>query len=84
MAGAAGLTRLLEGAAFLIDPWHGYRDRLFHFHPQDLPTLLRADALAQLDPDASVRRLDDLWKLSLPARLRSCGWTSRRIFRTTY
>ena len=59
--GAARLARtdrVVAAAAFVEDPWAGYRDHLFHFPPADAAALL---APPRADPHAAVRRLDDLW-----------------------
>ena len=60
--GAARLAnndRAVAAAAFVGDPWAGYRDHLFHFQPHELGGLLTANG--SLDPQAPLRRLDDLW-----------------------
>jgi asparagine synthase (glutamine-hydrolysing) len=56
--------RIVGGAAFLRDPWPGYRDRLYHFHPDELPALMRPDVLEASDPRATPERLDALWRES--------------------
>jgi asparagine synthase (glutamine-hydrolysing) len=79
VAGTAGRTRLSEGAAFLVDPWSGYRDRLFHFHPRELPAFVRADVLAELDPQAPIGRLDALWG-SRPASASTLLWVDEQTY----
>ena len=52
--------RLALAASFVEDPWAGYRDRMFHFQPNEVAGLLRPEVAAKVDPWRPVRRLDDL------------------------
>jgi asparagine synthase (glutamine-hydrolysing) len=52
------------GSHWVADPWGGYRDALFHFPPDRMPSLLREDALDGIDPRAPVADLDGLWRRS--------------------
>ncbi len=57
----AGVKRLRDGAGFVARPWSSYRDRMFHFSPDEVSILLRRDLLAEVDVWGPSRRLDELW-----------------------
>jgi asparagine synthase (glutamine-hydrolysing) len=52
------LGRMEVASSFVSDPWVGYRDRLFHFSPAELPDLLQPGFLESIDPASPVHRLD--------------------------
>jgi asparagine synthase (glutamine-hydrolysing) len=54
------LGRVEAASSFVSDPWIGYRDRLFHFSPEELPDLLQPGFLDGIDPASPVHRLDQL------------------------
>ena len=66
-AGVAGLHRIASAGGAIRDPWGGYRDRMFHFSPEEVATLLRPEVARSVDLAAPVARLDALWQ-------RSHGW----------
>jgi asparagine synthase (glutamine-hydrolysing) len=61
LGGLPGSGRLAAAAAFVRDPWSGYRDRMLHFAPDEVHRLLRPELTAQVDPWRPVHRLDELW-----------------------
>ena len=56
-----GTGRLGAAAGFVRDPWPGYRDRMFHFAPEEVRRLLAPDLAAEVDVGQPARRLDSLW-----------------------
>ena len=54
-----GSERLASAARFVsADPWHSYRDRMFHFQPHEVQGLLSPDLRSLVDASMPVRRLD--------------------------
>ena len=59
-----GSRVLGDGSQWVADPWAGYRDALFHFPPDRVPSLLGPDVLDGIDPTTPADDLDDLWRRS--------------------
>jgi asparagine synthase (glutamine-hydrolysing) len=74
-----GSRRLAGGGRWIRDPWSGYRDGLFHFHPREIEGLLTSEFLEQVRPTAPAERLDALWGMA-PGR----STTPLRVDQQTY
>jgi asparagine synthase (glutamine-hydrolysing) len=58
---------IAAGGRFVRRPWEGYRDRMFHFDPDELAGIVRPEVLADTDPYAATARLDALWARRPPS-----------------
>jgi asparagine synthase (glutamine-hydrolysing) len=53
--------RLRAGAGFIAHPWSSYRDRMFHFSPNEVSHLMRRELLADVNVSQASDRLNSLW-----------------------
>lgn len=70
---------LAGGGRWIRNPWTGYRDSLFHFHPGELGSLLRPEVRSAVVPDAPATRLDELWD-SAPGHVTTPMWIDEQTY----